>query len=110
MYKLVILTSPESAYGFQLAGVEVHSAEDIPAARRLLVDFINDDATGIIAIDEDLMEAVDERLKNKIDKLYRPIVVPIPSKKKIDVGAERAAYVQSLIRRAVGFDIKLRTG
>lgn len=110
MYKLFVVTSPESSYGFQLAGVEVFEAPTVADARKLLVDFINDDEAGIIAIDEDLMEAVDDRLKNKIDKLYRPIVVPIPSKKKIDVGAERAAYVQSLIRRAVGFDIKLKSG
>lgn len=110
MYKLVVVTNSESVFGFQLAGVDVFKADDVSEARKLLIEFINDDKTGIIAIDEDLIEAVDDRLKSKIDKLYRPIVVPIPSKKKIDVSAERALYVQSLIRRAVGFDIKLKSG
>jgi V/A-type H+-transporting ATPase subunit F len=110
LYKVIVITNSESTFGFQLAGVDVFKANEPSEARKLLIDFINDDQSGIIAIDEDLMEAIDDRLKNKIDKLYRPIVVPIPSKKKIDVGAERAAYVQSLIRRAVGFDIKLKSG
>ncbi|RJQ31334.1 MAG: V-type ATP synthase subunit F [Actinobacteria bacterium] len=107
MYKLLVLTNPETAHGFRLAGVEVHEAASSDEARKKLGDFLNDDRSGIIAIDEDLMAHIGERLKNKIDRIYRPIVVPIPAKKKIIIGEERAEYIRSLIRRAVGFDIKL---
>ena len=107
MSRLVIVTNPESGNGFRLAGVEVFEASTSEEAKKYLVDFINDDSVGIVAIDEDLMEEVDERLKEKIDKLYKPVVIPIPPKKTVEVSDTRTAYVQSIIKRAIGFDIKL---
>jgi len=108
LYKLVVIAGRESAPGFKLAGVDVVEVdEDVKKTRRLLVDFINDDSIGVIAIEEDLAVAIDDQLRNRIDKLYRPVVIPIPSKKKIDMTDARTAYVRTIIKRAVGFDIKL---
>lgn len=107
MHKLVVLTDKESSYGFKLAGVDVFEADDPDVAKKKLIALINDDRSGIIAIDEDLMALMDERVREKIDKLYRPIVIPIPSKKKVEISDARPEYIRRLIRRAVGFDIKL---
>lgn len=109
MRKLVVLTDPESADGFRLAGVDVIEVpeEDRVQIKRKLVSLINDDDIGIVAINEDFMGAVDEGTRAKIDKLYRPIVVSIPSKKRLDVGEARSTYLARMIRRAVGFDIKV---
>lgn len=109
MYKLVILTDPESAIGFRLAGVDVVEALTPEDAKKSLINLINDDTAGIVAVNEDFMNAVDARTKEKIDKIYRPIVVPIPAVKKMELTPERREYLAGLIRRAVGFDIKLRT-
>ncbi|MHB0976412.1 MAG: V-type ATP synthase subunit F [Candidatus Aquicultorales bacterium] len=110
MYKLVILTRPESAFGFQLAGVDVVEASDADEAKKKLVALMNDDRAGIIAMDDDLLAAMDDRIKEKIDKLYRPIVIPIPAKNKVETSDARPEYIRRLIRRAVGFDIKLGQG
>lgn len=107
MSRLVIVTNPENANGFRLAGVEVFEADDWSKAKALLTDFINDDSVGIVGIDEDLMELIDDRLKDKINKLYKPVVIPIPSKKTVALSDARTAYVQDIIKQAVGFDIKL---
>jgi V/A-type H+-transporting ATPase subunit F len=105
---LVVIAGRESAPGFQLAGVDVFEVdENEKNIRRLLVDFINDDSIGIIAIEEDLAGAIDDQLRSRIDKLYRPVVIPIPSKKKIDTTDARTTYVRAIIKKAVGFDIKL---
>ncbi len=108
MYKLIVLTDPESAYGFKLAGVEVQEAFNGEDARKKLISLINDDTSGIVAINEDFMNVVDERTKAKIDSIYRPIVVSIPSKKKLQMTEDRRQYLAGLIRRAIGFDIRLR--
>ncbi len=108
MYKLVVLTDPESAYGFKLGGVDVIEADSGEDARQKLISLINDDSSGIIAINEDFMAHIDERTRAKIDSIYRPIVVSIPSKTKIIITEERRKYLARLIRRAVGFDIRLR--
>lgn len=108
MPKLVIITDPESAQGFRLAGVEVAEAKNPAEAQKHLISLINDDTSGIIAVSENLMGAVDEQIREKIDKIYRPIVVPIPSQKKLEMAEAHRKYLAQLIRRAVGFDIRLR--
>lgn len=109
MYKLVVLTDPDNALGFRLAGVDVVEASSENEAREKLVALINDDTSGIIAINEGFMGAIDERTRQRIDTLYRPIVVPLPFKEKLIEGGEgRRKYLSRLVRRAVGFDITLK--
>lgn len=107
MYKLVVLTDRETAYGFRLAGVDVVEADNQEEANRLLTSLINDDRSGIIALNEEYMGGIDDRLRRKIDRLYRPLVIPIPAEKKVEGESDRADYIRRLIRRAVGFDVKL---
>jgi V/A-type H+-transporting ATPase subunit F len=68
---------------------------------------LDDDTIGIIIINEDFFRHVDERTRKKIDRIYRPIVVPVPSKKTLSSSEARRDYLASLIRLAIGFDIKL---
>ncbi len=107
MYRVVVLTDDVSADGFRLAGVDVVVATDNDDARRILLDMLNDDTVGVVAANDAFVAALDERTQDKIDRLYRPIVVPIPSKQTVEVTDERRDYLAGLIRRAVGFDIKL---
>lgn len=107
MYKVAVITDEESADGFKLTPVETIIANSPDEARSILTRLLNDDTIGIIVINDDFLKGIDERLQQKIDKLYRPILVPIPAKKTVDITEERRAYLASLIRRAIGFDIKL---
>ncbi len=110
MYSLVVLTDPDNAGGFRLAGVDVVVAENISEARTKLASMLDDDETGIIAINERLTEAIDERMAKKIESIYRPIVVSLPIREKLEVASDHQAYLARLIRRAIGFDITLRRG
>ena len=110
MYRLAVLTDPDTADGFRLAGVDVYEAETSEIARRVLSQLVDDDTTGIIAVNTEMMEAIDERLQRKIDTIYRPIVISLPITEKLRIGEERGAYLSRLIRRAIGFDITLRRG
>jgi len=110
LYSLVVLTDPDNADGFRLAGVDVYEASNETEARKKLNALLNDDTTGIVAINESMLAAIDEHTQRKIDTLYRPIVIPLPLREKLAAGEERRAYLSRLIRRAVGFDITLRRG
>ena len=110
MYKVVVLTDSDTADGFRLAGVDVDVVDSPEMARSRLVSLLDDDSTGIIAVNERLMTAVDERIQNKIDSIYRPIVVSLPIREKLELGEDHRAYLSRLIRRAIGFDITLRRG
>ena len=105
MYKFMVVTDPESAPGFRLAGVDVLEVANNEEAKALISPLLYKDDTGIIAINEEFMAALDERLLEKIAKTYRPIIIPIPSRiRRVD----RASYMERLLQRAIGYNIVLR--
>ncbi len=110
MYKVVVLTDPDTADGFRLAGVDVQVVESEDMARKQLNALIDDDSSGIIAVNEKMMASIDERTQKKIDSIYRPIVISLPIKEQLEMGEDHRAYLSRLIRRAIGFDITLRRG
>ena len=110
MYKLIVLTDEDTADGFRLAGVDVEVAETPEAASRRLNTLLDEEESGIIAVNERMMAAVDERTQHKIDSIYRPIVISLPIKERLEMGEDHRAYLSRLIRRAIGFDITLRRG
>jgi V/A-type H+-transporting ATPase subunit F len=105
MYKFVVVTDPESAPGFRLAGVDVLEAAGLDEAKKIIPPLIYKDDTGIIAISEDLMAGLDEKLLERINKTYRPIIIPIPSRIK---GLDRTSYIERLLQRAIGYNIVIR--
>jgi V/A-type H+-transporting ATPase subunit F len=110
LYKLIVLTDPDTADGFGLAGVTVQVAESQEDARRKLSALIDDDDSGIVAVNESFMTAIDERTQQKINQSYRPIVISLPIREKLTTEEDHRAYLSRLIRRAIGFDITLRRG
>lgn len=105
MYKFVVVTDPESASGFRLAGVEVLEASTLDEAKKIIPPLVLKDDTGIVAISEDLMAVLDEKFLEKIDKTYRPIIIPIPARIK---GISRTSYIERLLQRAIGYNIVIR--
>ena len=110
MYKVVVLTDSDNAAGFRLAGVDVETADSMAEAHAHMAALLDDDSVGIIVVNEVLTEAIDERMARKIDSIYRPIVVSLPIREKLEVATDHQAYLARLIRRAIGFDITLRQG
>lgn len=105
MYKIVVVTDPDSAPGFRLAGADVLEASNLDEAKKIIAPLIFKDDTGIVAISEDLMPALDEKMQEKIGKTYRPIIIPIPSRIK---GIERTTYIERMLQRAIGYNIVIR--
>lgn len=104
MYKFLVVTDPDSAPGFRLAGVDVIEVSGPDEARKTIPPLILKDDTGIIAINEDFMGLLDEKMLDKIEKTYRPIIIPIPSGVK---GIDRTSYIERLLQRAIGYKIVL---
>jgi V/A-type H+-transporting ATPase subunit F len=105
LYKFVVVTDPETAPGFRLAGVEVLEASTEAEAKDIIPPLLYKDDTGIVAVNEDFMASLDEKLMEKIEKTHRPIIIPIPSRtRQID----RTDYIERLLRRAIGYNIVVR--
>ena len=105
MYKFVIVTDSDRASGFRLAGAEVLEADSPEEAKRVISPLLYKDDIGIVAVNEDFMLTLDEKLMNRIEKLARPLIIPIPSKSK---ELDRRSYIERLLRKAIGYNIVLR--
>jgi len=105
VYKFIVVTDPDNATGFRLAGIDVMEIQNTEEVRTLLPSLLLKDDTGIIAINEDYMMSLDEKMMEKIEKSYRPIIIPIPSRAK---RLDRTSYIEGLLRRAIGYNIVLR--
>jgi len=105
LYKFVVVTDLDTASGFRLAGVDVLEAPTIEEAKRIITSLLFKDDTGIVAVNEDFIDAMDEKVMERIEKTYRPIVIPIPSRAR---RVDRAGYIERLLRRAIGYKIVVR--
>lgn len=106
MYKVVVVTDPETAAGFRLAGVEVVEVQKPEDANKTIQRLVYKDDTGILAVNEEYMTLLDEKTIKEIEKTHRPIIIPIPSVaiKSVD----RMAYMERLLQKAIGYNIVIR--
>jgi V/A-type H+-transporting ATPase subunit F len=102
MYKFVVVTDPETAHGFRLAGVDVREASSVEEAGSLLPTLLLRDDTGIVAVNEEFMVSLEEKLMDRIEKTYRPIIIPIPSGSS---RSDRSEYIERLLRKAIGYNV-----
>ena len=105
MYKFVVVTDPDSASGFRLAGVDVIEASTMDEVKKIIPDLLYQDDTGIVALNEDFVPALDDKLMTRIEKSYRPIIIPIPARNQT---VSRISYIERLLRRAIGYNVVLR--
>ena len=110
MGRLMVVTNPELATGFQLAGVETFAVEDVENAEELLQKLLTGNEASLIVVHRNLLQAIGPRLRRRIERSYRPIVVDIPGGLSTAPGEERRRHIIELIRRAIGYHITFDTG
>jgi vacuolar-type H+-ATPase subunit F/Vma7 len=108
MARLCVVVKPDLADGFRLAGAETYPARSAALAGEVLRELLRAEDVGIVAVDADYYNALDERLRRQIDRTARPVVLAIPTGRSPELGERRARYVAELIQRAVGMRISIK--
>jgi V/A-type H+/Na+-transporting ATPase subunit F len=104
-YRMAVVTDPETATGFRLAGVEVREAANPAAALEHLRTLATLDY-GLVAVNEDLLTPVQDDLRRVMRDRELPIIVPFPAPKaKLESGED---YIARLVKEHIGFYVKLR--
>ncbi|MEK7825367.1 MAG: V-type ATP synthase subunit F [Nitrospirota bacterium] len=106
--KLLIITYPDTSLGFNLAGIEVKEVKEDEDVTLILSDIIKTGGYGLLAIEEGLLSKVDEGILKRIRKTGIPVIVPIDTPKSWHGEAETESYIARLIRRAIGYQVKIR--
>ncbi len=103
---LAVAVRPGDGLGFRLAGVAV---EEIPAGgeaqafRRLLADA----RLGVLAVEEEVLAAAPARVLGRARERGVPVILPFALPRALGEADRGRAYVAALIRRAVGYGVKL---
>ncbi len=105
MYKLVVVTDSDRASGFRLAGADVLEADTAEDVKRVIPPLLYKDDIGIVVVNEEFMLSLDEKLMDRIEKMHRPLIIPLPSKSK---EVDRKTYIERLLRKAIGYNIVLK--
>jgi V/A-type H+-transporting ATPase subunit F len=105
-YRLKVVTRPGASLGFRLAGVPAEEVDESRAGERLAALLAEPDL-GLLAVDEDLLKLAPQRLLATIGRKGVPVVLPfaVPGRWTEKPGGE--PYVAELIRRAIGYHIKI---
>ncbi|HET9554230.1 MAG TPA: V-type ATP synthase subunit F [Anaeromyxobacteraceae bacterium] len=100
---------PGDALGFRLAGAEVREVapgEEAVAFRALL----GDARLGVVAVEEALLALAPPRLVARARARGLPVLLPFALPRRWGEAGRGQAWVAALIRRAVGYGVKLGAG
>jgi V/A-type H+-transporting ATPase subunit F len=106
--KIAILTDPESAAGYRLAGLEVAVATDTTEAAKRLAGLVQEDTYALIAVDVALLADPYQAVKREMRGRDLPVLLPAPSilSALAEGGEDAEAYMRRLIIETMGYEIK----
>jgi V/A-type H+/Na+-transporting ATPase subunit F len=105
-YRLKVVTTPGAALGFRLAGISVEEVNEDAAAERIAALLAEPDL-GVLAVEQELLRRTPERLLAKVARKVVPVVLPFTFPRHWGEGGGGEAYVAELVRRAIGYHIKI---
>ena len=107
--KIAILTDPESAAGYRLAGVDVAVAADPAEARTVLVRMIQEGGATLIGVSDAFLPDPYQVVRREMHGRDLPILLAIPSpfSAGVERGEDAEAFMRRLILSTMGHEIKL---
>ena len=102
-----VLTAPGVGLGFRLAGLRPREAASPEGAKAALTEMMSEPHWGVILVQESLVPDLYAIARQKLET-GQPILVPFPAPSREPVPGDAEAYVAELLRRAVGYRVRLR--
>lgn len=106
----LVITDADAVVGFRLAGVEAVAASGPAEAERLLRGCLSGACASLVLVNQEFLEACSDALRARLERLSVPIVIPLPLAPARTREETAHEYLLSLIRRAIGFQMKITRG
>lgn len=103
-----VLATPELAVGFALAGLPVEEVDSIEEGMDRLSGLLNREGVGVILVEQTFLDAIPEAVRGRLRGRPVPIVVPFPRPVWAGPPAAPEEYIVDVLRRAIGYRVKLR--
>ena len=108
MSQLFVVTRPGLVPGFQLAGVDAQSADDVETAQELIGKWLDAGEEGLLAIDDGLLEHMDANFLKRLSASEHLLHLAIPGGRPLGPEASQRHRITALIRKAIGFHITFK--
>jgi vacuolar-type H+-ATPase subunit F/Vma7 len=108
MGRIVAILDEETALGFRLSGIEVRKADSESELRGRIEAVLNEKDVRIVIVDEEMFRGLPEKLERRLESSTAPLFLPIPTIKVWREEVRPEDYAARLIRRAIGYQIKIR--
>jgi len=108
MSELLVITAPGDSLGFRCAGLECREARPADDISSMLIALQAEGRYGLVVIEDSLYRRVPESVAKRLGKKALPIILPVVVPKKWGVVEGEESPVVRLIRRAIGYQIKLK--
>jgi vacuolar-type H+-ATPase subunit F/Vma7 len=105
MKTIAFITPPDASYGFSLTGVSQYVVKT-GDTETTLKNIMTEADTGLAIIDERLLQGMPEERLREIEQGWQGILLVLPSPEKPP--AEVEDYAARLIRRAIGYHVRLK--
>lgn len=109
MSRLIVVARPELVTGFQLAGVDAFAAEDAASAQRLVVGWLDAGESGLLAVDEWLLDGFEPAVVARMTASERLPYLPLPDGLPVQGVPAAHSRIAQLLRQAVGFHISFQS-
>jgi vacuolar-type H+-ATPase subunit F/Vma7 len=108
MSRLLVVTRPELAPGFHLAGVNAYGVADVESAQELIGRWLSTGEAGLLAIDDGLLGLMDPAFLRRLEQADRLPHLPIPGGKPLGEQGSHRQRIAAMLRMAVGFHITFK--
>jgi V/A-type H+-transporting ATPase subunit F len=105
LLRVRVLANRQNAAGFGLAGLATDAYSVPSEAESLLLRAPEDPECGVLLLDEALLPALRPRTLSRLEESRLPLVIPIPM--GVGAAAEKE-YLERLLRRVIGYQVRLR--
>ncbi len=108
MGHIVALVDEETALGFRLAGIDGRAAatpEDVMRGAREVMD---DPEVRLVLVDEGLFRLLPEGTQKALDASRSPVFLAVPAARVRKASLSPADQVAGLMRRVIGYQIRIR--
>jgi V/A-type H+-transporting ATPase subunit F len=106
--RLLVVTRPDLAPGFRLAGVDAFGAQDAESAQELITPWLEGEEVNLLAIDDGLYALMAPGFIEQLEACEHLPHLVIPGGRALGEEATRRYRVAEIIRRAIGFHITFK--
>jgi vacuolar-type H+-ATPase subunit F/Vma7 len=105
--RISLMSRPEVAPAFALAGLRPVTVADAEDAARRLSALLADARVGLVLVEAPLYDGLDPELQRRLAARPVPLVVPVPAPSWAEHAPADRVIVE-LLRRAIGYQVRLR--